>query len=133
VGLDLAISGGWLAGQATFLSVCAILLSACSVFPFQGSSGAIFSTVDTSLKPSDKSMAQKNLQKALEKSLSGNSVRWQNPSSGARGSVTPLKTWKTSEGTYCRSFREKIELASGKTVSRNGVACRSAEAVWEAT
>ncbi|MES0884840.1 RT0821/Lpp0805 family surface protein [Roseibium sp. SCP14] len=103
------------------------------MFPFQGSSEAIFSTVETSLKPSDKSIASKNLQKALEKSLSGNSVRWQNPTSGARGSVTPLKTWKTSEGTYCRSFREKIELASGRTISRNGVACRTAEAVWEAT
>lgn len=78
-------------------------------------------------------MAEKNLQKALEKSLSGNSVRWKNPASGARGSVTPLKTWKTAEGIYCRSFREKIELASGETVSRNGVACRTEEAVWKAT
>ena len=88
---------------------------------------------DPSLPPSDKSIADQNLQTALEKSLSGRSVRWQNPDSGTTGSVTPLKTWKTADGVFCRAYREDFQLTSGRTVSRDGVACRTGEAVWTST
>ncbi|WP_428686483.1 RT0821/Lpp0805 family surface protein [Roseibium sp.] len=83
------------------------------------------------LNYSDKSLASSNLQAALEKSLSGRSLRWKNPASGVSGMVTPLKTWKTVQGTYCRSYNEKIKLASGELLDRRGVACRSSEAIWK--
>ncbi|WP_299479116.1 RT0821/Lpp0805 family surface protein [uncultured Roseibium sp.] len=88
-------------------------------------------TVSSTLQTSDKTIANEKLQTALEKSLSGQATRWQNPQSGVSGSVTPLKTWKTSEGTYCRSYTESIVLASGKSLNREGVACRTGNAVWK--
>lgn len=81
---------------------------------------------------SDRSYAEKSLQAALENSLSGKSVVWKNPDSGARGSVTPLKTWKNDQGAYCRSYSEWIRLASGEAIRRRGVACRSSNATWKA-
>ncbi|TYC52641.1 hypothetical protein FMN50_17875 [Rhodobacterales bacterium] len=88
---------------------------------------------EPALGSSDEAIASRNLQQALEKSLSGESLRWQNPSNGTSGTVTPVSTWKTANGTYCRSYRERITLGSGESVRRNGVACRSPEAVWRAT
>ncbi|MCV0425553.1 MAG: hypothetical protein K5905_08770 [Roseibium sp.] len=88
---------------------------------------------EPSLPLADKSLADLNLQTALEKSMSGKSVHWQNPDSGTSGSVTPLKTWKTAEGTFCRAYRENFQLISGRTVSRDGVACRTADAIWKST
>ncbi|WP_434054630.1 MAG: RT0821/Lpp0805 family surface protein [Roseibium sp.] len=87
--------------------------------------------VASTLEMSDKSLANQKLQAALEKSVSGQSTRWQNPESGVSGTVTPLKTWKTASGTYCRSYNEKIVLASGKSLIRQGVACRASNAIWE--
>jgi len=81
---------------------------------------------------SDRAIADQNVQSALEKSVSGTPVSWNNPSTGARGTVTPVRTWKTANGTYCRSYRERIRLATGKTVSNEGVACRTSNAVWKA-
>lgn len=101
-------------------------------------SGSVSNTPDVTtsaigLQSSDRSLAQQNLQVVLESSLSGKSQSWQNPQSGARGSATPLKTWKTTDGTYCRSYKESIRLASGESIDRDGVACRSSDAVWQST
>ncbi|GAB2186504.1 RT0821/Lpp0805 family surface protein [Roseibium sp. LAB1] len=84
------------------------------------------------LRASDKSRAENTLQAALEKTVSGKDRSWQNPASGASGTVTPLKTWKNRSGDFCRSYRERIKLADGQTISRRGVACRSPDAVWKA-
>ncbi|WP_305986666.1 RT0821/Lpp0805 family surface protein [Roseibium sp. MMSF_3544] len=94
---------------------------------------AVAASLPAALETTDKSMADSNLQIALENKLSGESTRWKSPSSGTSGSVTPLRTWKTTEGTYCRSYSERITLASGKSVNRRGVACRNPNAVWETT
>ncbi|EAV42706.1 17 kDa surface antigen precursor [Stappia aggregata IAM 12614] len=84
------------------------------------------------LMASDKYRAERTLQAALEKSVSGNARSWKNPSSGASGTATPLKTWKNNSGDFCRSYRERIKLADGNTISRRGVACRTGNAVWKA-
>ncbi|WP_269584926.1 RT0821/Lpp0805 family surface protein [Roseibium sp. Sym1] len=84
------------------------------------------------MQRSDQTLATRNLQKALENSVSGKTLNWRNAKSGASGSVTPTRTWKTTRGTYCRSYNEVIRLASGKSMRRKGVACRQANAVWKA-
>jgi len=83
------------------------------------------------LQPSDRTMASAKLQVALESSISGKSVSWKNAKSGASGSVTPIKTWKNDQGDFCRSYSEKFTLATGRTVSRRGVACRTKDAGWK--
>ncbi|MCX2724865.1 RT0821/Lpp0805 family surface protein [Roseibium salinum] len=85
---------------------------------------------DVTLRFSDETLVENKIQAALETLVSGRTAHWQNPESGASGSVTPLKTWKTDDGVYCRSYRTRIRLASGRSMDEESVACRS-EAVWK--
>ncbi|MEP2703554.1 MAG: RT0821/Lpp0805 family surface protein [Roseibium sp.] len=86
----------------------------------------------TGLTLKDKALAQSSFQTALEKSVSGKSTSWKNSATGARGSITPIKTWKTSSGFYCRTYKERIRLASGKSQNSGGTACRSKSGGWKA-
>jgi surface antigen len=83
------------------------------------------------LQSSDRRLVDSNLQAALENSVSGKSLAWKNPSSGASGSAMPLKTWKNGHGEFCRSYAQTYRLASGQSVSRKGVACRMPNSVWK--
>ena len=75
---------------------------------------------------------------ALDTQVSGGSVTWQNPASGSRGSVTPLRTFRATDGRWCREYRQEVE-ATALTERRIGIACRDAdgwrlrlERPWEA-
>lgn len=118
-------------GRVSFFVLIAIALSACSTDQTRNPSETAAVASNTQLRFSDETMAKKKIQTALENLSSGKTAYWQNPESGASGSVTPLKTWKTNEGVYCRSFQTSIRLASGRSTNRKGVACRS-DAVWKA-
>lgn len=123
--------GNLLPARVVLAVACLAVAPACTMVSTQDQPEPLVPSASTTLESSDRSMANEKLQLALEKSLSGESTRWQNPVSGVSGSVTPLKTWKTSEGTYCRSYSEKITLSSGQSLNREGVACRAENAVWK--
>ena len=122
-----------------FLFFLANILTGCSVVSVQDTlvslqepAAAETRKLASKLQASDKYRAESTLQAALEKSVSGKDRSWRNPSSGASGTITPLKTWKNTSGDFCRSYRERIKLADGRMISRRGVACRTADAVWKA-
>jgi surface antigen len=55
---------------------------------------------------------------------------WENPETGARGSVTPLATAYTSEGQTCRDFL--ASFVKGETESwMEGEACKASHGRWE--
>jgi surface antigen len=55
---------------------------------------------------------------------------WENPSTGARGSVTPLAAAYSSEGRTCRDFL--ASYVNGRTESWwQGGACKSVHGQWE--
>jgi surface antigen len=55
---------------------------------------------------------------------------WENPSTGARGSVTPLAAAYTSEGRTCRDFL--ASYVSGRSESWwQGGACKADHGRWE--
>ncbi|WP_157738996.1 RT0821/Lpp0805 family surface protein [Labrenzia sp. VG12] len=113
------------------IAVCAGTVSACTASSsLSPDPDAVAVAVDTALVNSDQSLAARNLQKALETSLSGRTLSWRNAASGTRGSVTPNRTWKTAKGVYCRSYSEIIKPVSRQSIRRSGVACRSPNAVW---
>lgn len=116
--------------RAAIVTLGALVLASCSVISAQETSDSASLSQEPNLGSSDRKIAQKSLQNALENSVSGKPVRWQNPASGASGSVTPLKTWQTARGKYCRAYREKIKFPTGQSLNRRGTACRSPNAVW---
>ena len=81
------------------------------------------------LTPRDVRLADQTLQRALETQRSGTSLSWDNSRDNHRGSVTPLKTFKTAEGIYCREYSERIE-AGGGIRQVNATACRDRRGQW---
>ena len=74
----------------------------------------------------DRQLMAAAFKSALDTQVSGGSVTWQNPASGSRGSVTPLRTFKTADGRWCREYRQEI-AAVALTERRIGIPCRDAE------
>lgn len=62
---------------------------------------------------------------ALDKQLSGQSVAWRNPDTGSSGSVTPLRTFRASDGRWCREYEQSV-AGPGGSERLTGIACRDA-------
>lgn len=62
-------------------------------------------------------------QEALENKKSQEAVVWENPESGIGGAIIPVKTFRRTDGTFCRAFRT-VDVAARPTQPNYGVACR---------
>jgi surface antigen len=58
------------------------------------------------------------------------SVPWENPASGARGTITPLANAYRMEGEVCRDFLASY-VAEGSESWMQGEACRAGKGKWE--
>ncbi|MFO1050374.1 MAG: RT0821/Lpp0805 family surface protein [Geminicoccaceae bacterium] len=67
------------------------------------------------------------LQYVLETTPSGEAVAWRVEATGAVGTVTPLRTYRTPAG-YCRAFL--VTIAAPAAGTRQGTACRTAAGEW---
>lgn len=66
----------------------------------------------------------------LTRGAKDSSQPWENPATGARGSVTPLATAYSSEGRTCRDFL--ASYVNGTSESwLHGAACRAEGGRWE--
>ena len=73
--------------------------------------------------------AERSGQESLEYYRSGTQGRWQNPDTGNAGTLTPTRTYRLADGTYCREF-EQMAIAEGVTARTRGTACRQPDASW---
>ncbi len=87
------------------------------------------SEIGASMDRTDRLYAQQTAQKALEASRIGEAVEWRNPDSGHYGSVTPVRTYQTPTGQYCREFQQSINVG-GKNQMAYGRACRMPDGQW---
>jgi surface antigen len=78
----------------------------------------------------DKRLAAQAAQKALESAPTGQSVTWQNPDSGHSGTVTVIKTYQVSSGSYCRQYETSVNIG-GKLENAHGTACRQPDGTWK--
>jgi surface antigen len=69
-------------------------------------------------------------QNALETQPVGQSSTWVNPDTGHSGTVTPVKTFQTADGTHCREFNQLLSV-DGQTEEVTGTACRQADGTWK--
>jgi surface antigen len=58
------------------------------------------------------------------------SARWQNPDTGARGTVTPIASAYTQDGMTCRDFLASVVRDTAETWLQ-GEACRVHKGKWE--
>ena len=77
----------------------------------------------------DQQVREAALFDALEKNISGQTVAWENPDSGRRGSITPVRTFKNRQGQWCREYAAS-EADGVDQESRRAIACRQPEGTW---
>lgn len=86
--------------------------------------------IGASLDKADMMYMQQTNQMALETSKTGQTSSWTNPDSGHSGSITPVKTYQTGQGAYCREFTQTI-MVGGKSQEAYGTACRQPDGTWK--
>lgn len=59
------------------------------------------------------------------------SAPWENPRSGARGTVTPVAAAYDRDGTTCRDFLASYVRRHGSETWMQGEACRAEKGQWE--
>ena len=67
---------------------------------------------------------------ALETHLSGRGRQWSSPKSNYSGRLTPVRTWRSRSGHFCRAFVEIVRLPSGLERNGRASACRNDAGHW---
>jgi surface antigen len=79
---------------------------------------------------SDLAFARNAASDVLAKGDKDSSQPWENPETGARGSVTPLAQAYSADGRTCRDFLASY-VNGGSESWLQGAACQSGEGRWE--
>ena len=107
------------------------------VFEQKGGAGDITGSIGFPPQPTvntpteaDMALARNAASDVLTRGGKDASQPWENPSTGARGSVTPLASAYSSEGRTCRDFL--ASYVNGRSESwLQGAACQSGRGQWE--
>jgi len=75
--------------------------------------------------------ARQNRQAALEKLKRNRSRYWSDGASGSKGETTPMRTYKTADGVYCREFVEAVETHGAIRRVLVDTACRDRDGQWK--
>lgn len=86
--------------------------------------------IGRTLDRADQIAMQQNAQYALEHAPTQSSTPWRNPDSGNRGEITPIETYQTSAGQYCREYRQTVWIG-GEKQEAYGTACRQPDGSWK--
>jgi surface antigen len=86
-------------------------------------------TLYQGLADGDVTLASRLVQTALEQAPDGVTRRWTNQQTGNSGEITPLRTYATEDGHFCRDYREELAVA-GTTGRFYHTACRDDAARW---
>ena len=85
----------------------------------------------TELPPdSDLVFTRAAVSEVLNRSGNDASVPWENPRSGARGTVTPITSAYTQAGQTCRDFLASYVNGSSQAWMQ-GAACKQQKGAWE--
>lgn len=86
-------------------------------------------TVDTPLAVSALLRRDAAMQAALETVPSGRDIGWRDPDGVTSGRVRPVRSFRVTDGRFCREFEE--DTATAQRFDRNRrIACRQAEGIW---
>lgn len=97
-----------------------------------GALGGAFlgSEIGKTMDTVDKQQAAGTQQQALEYNRTGQASTWSNPDTGARGTVTPIRTYQANSGQACREYRHDVKVGD-KTEQVIGQACRQSDGTWK--
>ncbi|MCK9908994.1 RT0821/Lpp0805 family surface protein [Microbacteriaceae bacterium K1510] len=78
----------------------------------------------------DLAYARAAASEVLRRGEKDSSLTWENPRSGARGTVTPIAAAYTQDGQTCRNFLASYVNGSAQSWLQ-GEACRQSRGAWE--
>ena len=81
-------------------------------------------------RAADRDAMDQAVHRALEQEVSGTEVGWENPDSGSHGTVTPVRTYRSAAGKWCREYTLVVIRDDGGSETRRAVACRESEGAW---
>lgn len=87
------------------------------------------SEVGASLDAADRLAMQQAQDRAYYAPI-GETVSWNNPNSGNRGSIVAVRDGTSTAGRYCREYEQTIYVG-GKQQSGYGTACQQPDGSWE--
>jgi surface antigen len=105
------------------LTIVALQLAACASLS-AGDPGLYQGLADSDVK-----LASRLVQTTLESTPDGTTRRWTNKQTGNSGEITPLRTYVTEDGSFCRDYREELAIA-GDSGRFYHTACRDGSARW---
>ncbi len=123
-GLSGAVLGGVLGaqlGKGNGQIVGAVLGAAAG--------GFLGSEIGASLDELDRLKSKKAYQSAQTAPV-GKTISWNNPDSGNKGTITPVRDGTSSGGQYCREFQQTVTIGN-KTEEAYGIACRQPDGSWK--
>lgn len=81
------------------------------------------------LEEEDVKMAAAAKQNALETRRDGEPTTWRNVKTGNSGSITPVRTYVTENGVFCRDYREVVSIGVDKGEATS-TGCRTSPKSW---
>lgn len=87
-------------------------------------------TRQAALQAADRAVLRAAIAQALEHQVSGRNADWRNPDSGNGGVVTPVRTFKSRGGQWCREYAS-VERTGEATQTRRAIACREKNGGWK--
>ena len=91
---------------------------------------ASLSVAEPAMTQTDWTLAKTALREALNRREDGASVPWENPTNGARGTVTPIAAAYARDGFACRNFLAS-HVRQGRENWFEGTACRMHRGEWD--
>jgi surface antigen len=97
-----------------------------------GATASIAAADQAATAPADADLAYARAAATQALAIAGKtaSVPWENPQTGARGTITPLATAYTQDGFVCRDFLASY-VRQGNESWLHGEGCRIHEGKWE--
>ncbi len=86
--------------------------------------------IGKSLDRADQIAMERNAQYALENTRTNTTTSWVNPDSGNSGTITPMQTYQTAQGSPCREYVQKV-MIGGVEHQAYGTACRQTDGSWK--
>jgi surface antigen len=109
--------------RQTIFAIVLLPLGACAMLG--GADPALYGA----LSDEDVALAARLVQNSLEQAPDGAMRRWRNDTTGHSGTITPVRTYVTAAGHFCRDYQEEI-AAGGRQGRFLHTACRADDARW---
>lgn len=124
------LAAGALAGAALASAGCSMSYQMESYFADKTPTGSVSAKPEAIPPERDLAYAKAAASEVLRRGEKDASQEWENPATGARGTVTPIASAYTQDGQTCRNFLASYVTSSAQSWLQ-GEACQEGQGAWQ--